>query len=179
DAIAAGVILARRFPKRFALRAAQRHKIGIAVMVAVYHDLVLEQYRRAAKAVHARKRSGPDQPFLVSVEIVSRHHHFLPVKKGDVNLPAIRRRRARRVAVQRMFFLQGRLEHGLVPENFSALSVETEQHALLLLKKSAHGKEPVTPHNRRGMAVTGNFSFPDYVADRKSTRLNSSHVAIS
>src|SRR5205814_139180 len=82
-AIAARVMFARGFPQWFAGLARQRHEVGVAVVVAVHNHLVLEQNRGTAKTVHARKRPGTSQPPLVSLEIVSRHDHFLPVQEGE------------------------------------------------------------------------------------------------
>ena len=69
-------------------------------MVAVHNHLVLEQNRGTAKTVHARKRPGTNKPLLVSLEIVRRHDHFLPVQEGDIDLLAVRRRRAGGITVE-------------------------------------------------------------------------------
>src|SRR5437667_5959516 len=65
-----------------------------------------------------------------------------------------------------MFSLQGRCQHGLVPENSPAPSVKAEQNAVLALRTGAHGENAVTPHNRRSVAVAGDFGAPDQIAGR-------------
>src|SRR5436190_7388070 len=63
-----------------------------------------------------------------------------------------------------MLFLQGRLQHSLVPEHFASPSVKAEQNPVLVFQAGAHGEDAVTPYNRRSVAVAGEFSFPDDVA---------------
>src|SRR6266498_2454612 len=65
-----------------------------------------------------------------------------------------------------MFFLQGRFQHGLVPENLSGSSVKAEQNAVLTVQAGADSEDAVTPHNRRSVAVAGNLGGPDPVAGR-------------
>src|SRR6185369_2585818 len=65
-----------------------------------------------------------------------------------------------------MFFLEGRLQHGLVPENLSGSPVKAEQNAVLSVKAGANSEDAVTPHNRRGVAGAGNLGSPDQVAGR-------------
>src|SRR5436309_3484150 len=65
-----------------------------------------------------------------------------------------------------MFFLQGRLQHGLVPENLSGPSVKTEQNPVLSVQADANREDAVTPHNRRSVAVPGNLGGPGQVAGR-------------
>ena len=100
NAIAARAVFARSFPQRAPGLARQRYDVRIPVVIPVHDDFVLEQNRRTAEAVHARKRSGTNEPFLVSLQIIRRHDHFLPVEEGDINLIAVGRGRAGSIAVQ-------------------------------------------------------------------------------
>src|SRR2546425_5899089 len=63
-----------------------------------------------------------------------------------------------------MLFLQRRVQHGFVPENFSSPSVEAEQYPVLAVQACARSEDTVTPHNRRSVAVARYLGGPDQVA---------------
>src|SRR5437867_10780702 len=65
-----------------------------------------------------------------------------------------------------MFFLQGRLQHGLIPENSPGPSVKAEQNSVLVVQAGAHREDAVTPHNWRSVTSAGNVVGPDQVAGR-------------
>src|SRR5688572_3794470 len=65
-----------------------------------------------------------------------------------------------------MFLLQGRFQHGFVPEHFARPSVKAEQYPVLPIEAGAYREDAVTPHNRRSVAAPGNPGGPDDVAGR-------------
>ena len=65
-----------------------------------------------------------------------------------------------------MFFFQRRANNRFLPEKLSGLAIQAQQHAVLTVEQRGYGENAIAPDYGRGMAVAGNFGFPDGVAGR-------------
>src|SRR5438132_1611635 len=75
EEVLAAEVGAGGLPDLFARSLIERDQVAVAVVVAVNDDFVLEDDRRAAKAMHAGEAAWLDEPFLVAVKVVSGDDH--------------------------------------------------------------------------------------------------------
>ena len=76
------------------------------------------------------------------------------------------RRRARGLAVERVFFFEGRLEDDFLPEDPAGVALQAKQDALFAFGQAGDGEQFVFPNDWGRMAQAGYFRSPGYVARR-------------
>lgn len=127
------------------------------------------------------KPPGTDQPLLLSVEVVRGDDHLsgvhlagpsdvgcldqfvLGFEKGNVDEPAVSRRRAGGVAVEVVLRFERCADDDLLPEDVTSAGIDAEQGPFESVFEAGNQEDRIVPDDRRAVTGAGNRRLPDDV----------------